>query len=199
MTPSLKVRAVRAFYKPRRYLWAVLSWVYRAVFHRKYSKVELPHHLSADEASDHMEALTWTKDAVQELWDSMGTAHWVQHCLNEIDAGRGQPEGALDCDDFSAWAVAVLDPKLKPQIWCLSWVLPEGDIKGHAMCMGRDVETDEYFHVGNWGYMGPFGSFDAMVRATLKRAGAQDIVAWATLSGDLFPSETGLTYPGDKG
>lgn len=195
MKIDTKVKYVQTFYKFRRYNWAVWSWLYRWIFQFSYGGTRLPSNLTPDEASEDMRILTWTKDAVKELWDSIGTAQWVQYCILQLRAGQDQPPGALDCDDYSEWAETVLAPQYKPKKWCLSWVDADDKIQGHAMCMGRDPGTGEYFHIGNWGYMGPYPSFRAMVEATLERAGAKRVVAWAILKRNLFPESMGLALP----
>ena len=59
--------------------------------------------LSPNGAWDNIRLLQWRKDGWKELFDSVGDPHWIQHCINEMHAGNPQPEGSLDCDDFSIW------------------------------------------------------------------------------------------------
>ena len=66
--------------------------------------------------------IKWTKDGTKELWDSCGSPHWVQHVIDEIDSGARQPKGALDCDDFTSWAVHVVGKKYEPRIFSFTWV-----------------------------------------------------------------------------
>lgn len=195
MDINTRVKFVHMFYRFRRYNWACWSWLYRWIFQSAYVDVQLPSNLTPEEATEDMDILTWTKDSVKELWDSIGLAQWVQHCLVAIRGVKPQPKGALDCDDYSEWAESVLDPKYRPRKWCLSWVDSDDELQGHAMCMGQDPETGEYFHIGNWGYMGTYPSFRAMVEATLERAGAKRVVAWAILKRNLFPESMGLALP----
>lgn len=164
---------------------------YRLMHHKKYEDVELQTGLTPIEAQEQMNKLTWTKDGFREAWDSVGSPHWVQHCLNEIDAGREQPEGALDCDDFTSWAVNVIDPKFDPLFFGQGWAKVEngrktGKLIGHAVCVIKSPANGKLLHVGNWGRRGPFANLTEVGEDVAgSKRGTGHPVAWCVYTKDL--------------
>jgi hypothetical protein len=135
--------------------------VYRWLRQRKFKTVKVPQNLSLIEAQKQMNKLKWRKDTWREAWDSVGAPQWVQHCLNQLEMGNGQPDGALDCDDFAAWGCRVIAPEFAPYFFGQGWApIEDGHIgfktTGHAVCVVQDTETNKLWHCGNWGLVGPF-------------------------------------------
>jgi len=139
--------------------------------------------------------LTWTEDGAKEMNDACGSAGWVQHCISEVNAGREQPEGALDCDDFAAWCIEAVDPEYAAMdIFVMSWVGRYNEVQGHAMARGI-TKAGVMFHVGNWGVIGPARNLRDLILLTMKRAQAKELVAWGVLSKNLFPKKIGFEVP----
>jgi hypothetical protein len=52
----------------------------------------------------------------------------------------------------------------------VSWYDPELDrFGGHAVCMLQDLTDYQYYHISNWGYLGPFYSLSALVQDMAKK------------------------------
>lgn len=134
---------------------------YRWLRQRRYKHIELSGPMSPREAQDRMNKVKWQKDTWREAWDSVGAPQWVQHCMNEIELGNPQPEGALDCDDFTSWSVNVIDPAYEPYFFGQGWApIVDGKVgfktTGHAVCVVRMPDSGKLWHCGNWGLIGPF-------------------------------------------
>lgn len=134
---------------------------YRWLRQRKYKRLEMPSQLNPREAQNRMNKVKWQKDTWREAWDSVGSPQWVQHCMNEIELGNPQPEGALDCDDFTSWAVNTIDPSYEPYFFGQGWApIIDGEVgfkaTGHAVCVVKMPYSGKLWHCGNWGLIGPF-------------------------------------------
>ena len=190
-----KIWWVRKCYRLRRWWWATWSHIYIWLFQRKYAHVPLPTDLTPLEVAAEMRVIKWTKDGTKELGDSIGSAEWFQYLLNVVNETKEQPKGAVDCDNFAMWAYKVLDQKYAPYLLCLSWRDEDGGLHGHCVCGGVGPESGEFFHVGNWGYMGGHASLGALLRATVKRAKGTGIIAWAILNDNLYIEKCGFSFP----
>ncbi len=134
---------------------------YRRLSQKKYNGVDLDLGLSPREAQNKMNTISWHRDTWREAWDSVGSPQWVQHCIDEVGKGNPQPAGALDCDDFTSWAVNVIDPIYEPFFFGQGWSPIKGNVvsfksTGHAVCVVRMKDTGKLYHCGNWGFIGPF-------------------------------------------
>jgi len=189
----MKVRLTKKFYVVAIYWWCLWSRLYRYLFHRKYQNECVPvGYLTLDEASQKMSLLTWTKDSVKELWDAVGSAEWVQHVLTCIDKGEGQPNGALDCDDFSYWAAQALQKHYNAVIFSFSWV-SGNKLMGHAMCW---CEVDGgYVHIGNWGQSAKYDSLRSACEDILKNYNKPQPIGWSLLTNNLWPIDWGVGLP----
>ena len=127
-----------------------------------------------------MNQLTWTKDGPRALWDAIGSPHWVQFCLNQVMAGKEQPEGYLDCDEFAAWAACAVDPKYEP-LGLNVYYHRGGDqgMGGHNVCLVK--EGNHYYHIGNWGKSLPYISLAGVVNSVYGQVAAEGgyLVGWA--------------------
>jgi len=186
----------KRFYIVAIYWWCLWSRLYRFLYHRKYKNFVAPKgYLTIDEANREMAKLTWTKDGTKELWDSMGSDGWVQYVLNCIDAGEGQPVGALDCDDFSYWASRVLQDRYNAVIFVFSWI-SDKKLLGHAMCW---CELDgSYVHIGNWGQSSPYNSLKPACVDILDMYSESSPIGWALLTNNLWPITWGVGLPGEE-
>lgn len=180
------------------------SNIYRFLYQRKFIKVQLPASITPTEAQKKMNLLTWSPDKAKELWDSVGSPHWVQHCINEIEAGKKQPPGALDCDDFASWATNVIANVYRPVYLCQGWQIKDSTgaetakLAGHAICIYKGVDTKGYFYCGNWGNIGPFTSVNSLIKDMLKRADGGSAVTWAAYDKQLNLIKTGNGIPNDS-
>ena len=170
MVMSVKERTISAWYSILRLLMSVVHvlriyplWakLYRATRQRKWRGIALPKGLEPREAQNRMNTVKWRKDTWREAWDAVGSPQWVQHCMNVIESGEPQPEGALDCDDFTSWATNVIDPLYKPLFFGQGWAPIDDEnagmkTTGHAVCVVTMPETGKLWHCGNWGLLGPF-------------------------------------------
>lgn len=199
MLAKVKKFFLQRFYIVGIYWWCLWSRAYRWLFHRKYQQYSTPVDkggcLTIDEASEKMEKLLWTKDGLKELWDSVGSDGWVQFVLNSVEDGKGQPPGALDCDDFSFWATRVLQPRYKPVIFIFTWMSGK-KMHGHAMCW---CETGTgYVHIGNWGKSKEYDSLLPACEEILSKYNDSSAVGWSLLTNDLWPICWGTGLPGKE-
>jgi hypothetical protein len=179
--------------------WARL---YRFLRQRKYVTTDLPVGLSPQQAQEEMDSLEWQKDTWREAWDSVGSPQWVQHCINEIAYGREQPKGALDCDDFSSWAVNVIDGSWQPLFFGQGWA-PRDErgragfkVTGHAVCVVEDPTSGELWHCGNWGLIGPFQTLrDVGNHISGNSRGLGKPIAWCLYSPDMRLIDKGNGLP----
>jgi hypothetical protein len=157
-------------------LYLVWSRFYRWLYHRGYrNTVSLMTGIEPSRALELMAKLKWTKDTPKELWDAVGSPYWVQHCIDEVLAGNQQPEGALDCDEFSGWAATCINPAHNALVLNVFWKNEDG-FSGHHVCMFKDISG--YYHTGNWGQSGPFPSQGTVIEDIIKRKKAK-LVGWA--------------------
>lgn len=189
----------KRFYVVSIYWWCLWSRAYRWLYHRKYRCYSTPVGtggcLTVEEANQKMELLTWTKDGIRELWDSIGSDGWVQYAINCLEEGKPQPKGALDCDDFSFWASRALQPKYKPVIFIFSW-LSDNKLHGHAMCW---IELDgSYVHIGNWGQSKSYDSLKPACEDILDKYSKSEPVGWALFTNDMWPITWGTGLPGKE-
>lgn len=157
-------------------LYLLWSKFYRWLYHREYkNKTTLMKGIDPQAAVLLMAKLKWTKDTPKELWDAVGSPYWVQYCIDQISDDKPQPEGALDCDEFSSWAASCLNPNLYPVVLNVFWKNKDG-FSGHHVCMFRNESG--YYHTGNWGQSGPFPSEGTVIENIIKRKEAE-LVGWA--------------------
>lgn len=183
------------FLKTRIYfLW---SKIYRFLFHSRYSSTRLFWNLKLEQADRYLKTLTWTPDGGKELGDAIGSPQFVQFCINQRELGRMQPDGALDCDDFSIWATNVLDPSYRPMMFSVIWASREKPVgfwkkltnpftrfSGHAMCLTYDEKTGLYTHISNWGISKSYFTIIQHVEDILKMKNA-DLIGWMMFDKDL--------------
>jgi hypothetical protein len=185
-------------------LYRYWSKLYRKLYQDRFIKIQLPTSITPSEAQKKMNLLTWSPDKAKEMWDSVGSPHWVQHCINEIESGKPQPPGALDCDDFASWATNVIANVYRPVYLCQGWQLKNeagtetAKMTGHAICIYRGIDTRGYFYCGNWGHIGPFNSVNLLVKDMLHRADGGNAVSWAAYDKRLKLIKTGNGIPNDS-
>ena len=150
-------------------LWILWSRVYRFIYHRKYKGIPLPRGLSPDDVATALAKLRWQRDSWKEMFDVCGSPNYVQFCLEQVNSGKEQPVGALDCDDFACWAATVMDEKYLPQIMSVVWVDYNHNVNGHCICVYW--VGSEAYHVGNWGVRGPFLTAEAACASVWHEAG----------------------------
>jgi hypothetical protein len=156
-------------------VYLVWSKIYRWVYHRQYKHVKLLHDLNAHIVEHLLKKLTWTKDGPRELWDAIGSPHWVEYCLDEITRTNIQPYGSLDCDEFAVWAACALKDEFRPIVFNVFWRNGDG-FGGHHICVFRNISG--YYHIGNWGKVGPFPTQLTAVEDVVKRKDGK-IIGWA--------------------
>jgi len=165
---------------------------------RKYKDVKLLSGITPRAAQDKMDKITWKKDTWREAWDSVGAPQWVQHCLNEIEEGKTQPEGALDCDDFACWAAKVIDAEYEPYFFGQGWApIVDGVVgfktTGHAICVVKSPVEGELWHCGNWGLIGPFSTLRDV---SVQLFGNQGVpIAWCLYTADMKLIKKGNNIP----
>jgi len=171
------------------YMW--WSKRYRRLYQSRYT-VPLPGINPIDIVLSKLKLLKWTRDGPRELWDAVGSPHWVQHCINHRLAGHKQPEGALDCEDFAVYAAAVLPPSYDPVVLGAYWYGEEG-WKGHGVCLYH-LDDGAYYYIGNWGNLGPFLGPLEVLRDLLSRpAGEKALIGWARYTTDLRTIDYGTS------
>ena len=153
----------------------------------------LPRYLSVDQVMARMRLLTWTADGPRELWDACGSPLWPQHCINEIIDKKPQPEGALDCDDFSAWAAEVIEPRYRPKLLSFVWLNNDNKVVGHVMCLCQ--HEGKLFHIGNWGKSRLFPNLRSLCMDVASAAAAKKPIGWCVLTKDLEVMMWGTGFP----
>lgn len=179
----MKLKLARKFYRAALVWWKYWSYLFRWLFHRRYEDIRLGRQLTVGEVLESFMLLTWTKDSFRELGDACGSPHWTQYAINCVRAGRTQPRGGLDCDDYSIWAAHVIDQSYKPQLFLAAW-MKDGQLKGHVMCLCRVDETT-FFHIGNWGKTRNYTYIEDAANDIMRWTGASDFVGWAILDKEL--------------
>jgi hypothetical protein len=172
-------------------LW---SGVYRTLYHDRYLGITLQKDLIPSKVAEHQTRLHWIADGARELWDAVGSPHWVQKCVNATTLSRQQPSGSLDCDEFASWAAAVLKAEYSPCVLNVCW-RDKWFVKGHHVCLY--ILNEKYFHTGNWGNVGPYDSLHELVLgilAQVKKTPA-DLVGWSTFSPNLVLDTTSTKMP----
>ena len=174
--------------------YSIWSKIYRKFNHDMFRSIPLDVGLSPEAAWKRMSVLTWTKDGYKELFDAIGSPHWVQHCINQIRRGQEQPHGALDCDEFSAWAVETLHRRYCPLLLSIAYQ-KEGRLKpgGHNVCVYVDKDVQIY-HLSNWGISGPYHNLEQLVNHTCQMAKAKKI-GWAIHNRSLNHLRFGVKCP----
>ena len=177
-------------------LYTLWSSIYRFIYHRKYKHVVLSLGLDPDQATALMDTLTWKKDGLKELGDAVGSPYWVQHCIDSIAETGSQPDGSLDCDDFSAWAVNCINPNFEPLYFTTSWLTLEGKPSGHAVCLFfRGRNPKKLYHTGNWGIRGPFKSLPELSKKMIAAAGGHEPIGWSLYTYDMELIDFGKGIP----
>jgi hypothetical protein len=160
-------------------IYKMWSYLYRFLFQRKYNQYKLETYYDLRALENVFKSLKWTKDSTKELFDSCGSAHWVQYCLNQIKNTGIQPEGALDCDDFSNYAISTLwqyknAHPYKLSLVCVSYKKSPKFLKGlsgHMVCLIEitqelpNLEINKFYHISNWGLKGPFDSKEQAIKS----------------------------------
>ena len=191
---KIKIWLAKFFYPVAIWYWPKWSKIYRWLWQREYKDVKLDENLSPIQANEKVRKLTWRADGAWALGDACGSPHWVQYALNKVVAGLPQPEGYLDCDDFSSWCVNVVDRKHDPRIFTFSWVSKDGKLAGHAMCLVRQKDGRVY-HIGNWGLYGPYLNLREACSVILTKKGSNEPIGWALFNKDLKKLPCGRGLP----
>lgn len=163
----LKLGYKIAMYSRYYSLWSKL---YRFLFQRKYKKVKLKQYNTLESIEKLFSKLSWKKDGIKELWDSIGTPEWVQYCLDEIEKTGKQPQGSLDCDDFSCYAANAYILRCNEIAYLMSIAykkLPTKKISGHMICVIKR-KNGTYAHISNWGLFYGFKSLEDVVDDIIK-------------------------------
>ena len=192
-----KLRLARFFYPLAISYWSMWSRAYRFLWLRKYNDVVLDVHMTPSEANEIVNKLQWTADGPWALWDACGSPQWVQFAINEINDGRRQPDGYLDCDDFSIWCANVIDKRYYPMVFTFSWLDRNNKLKGHAMCLTRQKDG-RICHVGNWGIFGPYTHLRQACEEILNIHGTKHAVGWALLDSSLTVLSCGSALPSEE-
>jgi len=158
-------------------LW---SQLYRYIYQRKYRSVPVERLGTPEEVQGRLNILRWRKDSFRELWDAVGSPHWVQHCINAVLCGHSQPAGALDCDEFAVWAAQSLAPTFEPVVMNVFW--HTDTYTGHHVCLYR--LNGLFYCLGNWGKMGPYPSTKAAAEAIVAKTDGS-LVGWSTFTPGL--------------
>jgi len=191
---KLKLFLTKLFYPVALFWWPTWSKIYRRLYHRKYKDVILDICQSPQQAMEEMQKLKWAPDNSRALWDAIGDARWVQHCINTVDQTGKQPKGSLDCDEFAVWAAQCTHPRFDPKIFIYSWITRSGKLKGHAMCWVR-TKDGRFFHIGNWGQYGPYRNLREACSVILTLGNGSETVGWAFYDKHLNLRDWGRELP----
>lgn len=176
--------AVRWFYPIAIYYWVIWSKLHRRYIGDDYKDIELKAGLSPAKAQELMNSLPWSADTWRELWDVCASPKRFQRDLNVRVRTGMITASPRDCDDFACWACNVIDTKYSPKMLITCYQV-DGSVlpRGHVVCY---VEMDGYgFHVGNWGFKGPFSSMYADVAKAVAAQKGAELLSFAVLSKNL--------------
>ena len=157
--------------------------LYSFLYHRKYKNIKLNIGISPRDAWNDISLLQWKKDSWKELFDSVGDPRWVQYCINQIHMGYPQPEGSLDCDDFSIWCVNCISDQNSPVYFTQSYMKTSYTAGGHAVCVYKDEGS--YYHISNWGIRGPFASMAEISSDIINGANGLRAIGWSMYDHNL--------------
>jgi hypothetical protein len=182
---DFKFKFSQKFYRVM--LWWVVFWskTYRffAQPKWKYKKTPLDNNLTPWQAWERIKVLEWREDTWKVLNNVLHRPEYVQLIINCKTFFGYQPDGSMDCDDFAVWCANVIeDEKYEPCILMVSWQQDDGTQLGHAVCLIRDKENNEFHHVGNWGIRGPFKTLGDAIRQIKM---GHRLIGWAAFSKDL--------------
>lgn len=179
-----KFKLAKTFFRVM--LWWIVVWsrIYRffAQPKGKYNKTPLNENLSPFEAWQIIKKIEWREDDWRVLNNVIHRPEYVQSVINTKRVFGYQPDGSMDCDDFAVWCANVIDDKYSPCILMVSYQKPDGTLSGHAVCLVQDMNTKEYYHVGNWGIHGAFQTLGDAVRHIMDQS---KLIGWAAFSKDL--------------
>lgn len=189
---SFKLWFCRKFYRVAIEWWRLWSKAYRKIWHGKWKGVPLPALSTPQAVAMEFRKLRWVGDSAQELWDACGSPRWVAHCLAEVNAGRPQPAGALDCDDFASLASSVLEKYFAPMLLTVAWLDEKGALQGHAVTAVRLPVNQGVTYVDQGGVRATVSHVGQLVNMVLPLRYARDrgveppqLVGWALLTPEL--------------
>jgi hypothetical protein len=143
-----------------KYLYGPWSRMWRAIYRREYKNVEItppaPWHPS-------------------ELIKFFADCKWVKDKWYHIDA-IASPEKFFatkkgDCDEFAAFSGTVMTTR-PGHIMSVTWYAPEADSgekwAGHNVFLFR--EGGVWWHIGNWGRLGPYTGTPSEVAEEIARS-----------------------------
>ena len=191
---KIKIWLAKFFYPVAIWYWSRWSKIYRWIWHGKYRGAKLDENLSYMQANEKVNKLKWQADGAWALGDACGSPHFVQYALNKVLAGLSQPDGYLDCDDFSVWCANVIDSKYDPRIFTFAWVNKQGTLSGHAMCLVRQKDG-RICHVGNWGLYGPYVNLLEACSVVLAKRNSSEPVGWSLFNKNLKKLQCGRGLP----
>lgn len=187
-------------------VYAFWSRIYRFIWHRQYSSPKgslyspLAQNLEPRVAQEAMDKVRWRPDRFKELWDAVGSPHWFQYVVDQVNLGEQQPSGANDCDEYATWAASVVNKSYNPHMLTVTWIeeVPSDNgstrykIGGHNLCflcwpMLLDTNAKlMYRHLGNWGLSQTFRSSEELLTDILSYGGKKrHLLAWAIWTPDM--------------
>lgn len=183
----------RLLYRPTLALWCAWSRVYRRIWHHRYRHLAVWSNADLPTVARVLRTLEWRADGPRELLDACGSAQWVQHCVEEVAAGRQQPTARpLDCDDAAVWAATALADRYLARMLTVAW-LDGWRVRGHVVAV-----ADCSFASGGFTVLDHAGArwrqSAAGVVASIPPAGAS-IIAWAELTPGMRVLRWGRSLP----
>lgn len=137
-------------------LYAIKSWLYRAIFERRYRNIQLSTYQRYEDLVDVIRTLQWTADGPKELWDAISSPEKVEYVARYSEDKR-----AGDCDEFAIYIVATLnrslaegkfvgDPTLQgARFMTVTWMDKDGKYGGHNVALLiRDQGMYSYMDYG---------------------------------------------------
>lgn len=168
------------------YWWALWSRVYRFCVESRIERDKLVwHNLTPEDAQWYASRITWHPDTWRELGDAAGSPTQFQDKLNAVLAGRKQPAGSCDCDDFAGYLAYALKDGYRAQLLAVAWQLPGKWLpSGHVVCLYTD-DTGRLRHIGNWGMSDPFARQTRQVAASIAGQAGGRLLGWSTFDKDV--------------
>jgi hypothetical protein len=146
--------------------YKIWSKLYRFLFERKYKNYGVKYKQNINDLEKEIMKIKWTADGPKQLWDTVSFPGKGQYFLDEINAGQIQPKGSFDCDDFASYTYAAHDVSLflsSKYLLSIGYKKSNGKISGHMVYVFRDLVTNEYMHLSNWGLFRGFSSIEEIV------------------------------------
>ena len=141
-----------------RFFYGPWSRFLRWLLEQKYTQLPLLLPWKTTDLLDFFKQCEWVPDRWWQLLDQISKPEKF------YETQRG------DCDEYAVFAGAVMSDK-NCILLSVQWYNPKGEgffkkFSGHNVCVWR--EANGYWHIGNWGIMGPFATQEKLIASIVQ-------------------------------